>query len=77
MGDVVFNRLEAPARALCPAVGHTAAALQSLCCQGVVMTGSGSAVIGLVESVADGVRVETELRTHHACDAFAVTLVAN
>lgn len=77
VGNVIFNRLEAPAKVLCPAVGETASTLQSLGCQGVVMTGSGSAVIGLVGSPEDAARIEGLVRARHACDAFAVTLVAN
>lgn len=77
VGRLLFNRLEAPARALCPAVSGVANALQSLGCQGVVMTGSGSAVIGLSDSVDAASTVAASLRDRHACDAFAVTLVAN
>ena len=41
------------------------------------MTGSGSAVVGLVDSSEAAAAIVDGMRVRHACDAFAVTLVAN
>ena len=58
---VLTNDLQEPATALHPEIGEALAALKAAGAQGVLMSGSGSTVFGLVESEARGAEIAAQL----------------
>ena len=58
---VLMNDLQEPATALHPEIGEALAALKAAGAQGVLMSGSGSTVFGLVESEARGAEIAAQL----------------
>ena len=58
---VLTNDLQEPATALHPEIGEALAALKAAGAQGVLMSGSGSTVFGLVESKAQGAEIAAQL----------------
>lgn len=75
IGPLLWNRLEEPARALCPQVGILLEAMKTLDTQGVVMTGSGSAVVALFDSTAAAARGEASLQGRLPCWTAVATTV--
>lgn len=57
LGRLLFNRLEGPAEALCPAVRRVRESLEAKTALGARMSGSGSTVFGLARDGADAMRI--------------------
>ncbi len=72
----LFNCLEAPARRLSPAVGRLLGELNRMDTLGVVMSGSGSAVVALARDAGHARTIGAEIARRVPCDTFAVETVA-
>jgi 4-diphosphocytidyl-2-C-methyl-D-erythritol kinase len=75
VGELLFNRLESAARALCPEVAGLLDTVQRIDTQGFVMTGSGSAVVALAESPGHAEEIGQQVRSVLPCQAFPTFLV--
>ncbi|MCI0340827.1 MAG: 4-(cytidine 5'-diphospho)-2-C-methyl-D-erythritol kinase [Planctomycetales bacterium] len=74
--EQLFNRLEAPARRLCPEVGRLIDELNRMDTLGVVMSGSGSAVVALARDAGHARTIGADIGRRVSCDTFVVETVA-